>query len=144
LAKSFGSIERLQAATADELADVNDIGGSISGSVLRYFADSDNCLLVERLQETGLQFAVDPAQFENASDTLKGKTIVISGTFEHHSRDEYKELIELHGGKNTGSISKNTDFILAGQNMGPAKLEKATKLGVEILNEEAFLKMIEY
>ena len=142
LAKSFGSIERLQAATADELADVNDIGGSIAGSVLRYFADSDNRLLVERLREAGLQFAVDPAQFKNASDALKGKTIVISGTFEHHSRDEYKELIELHGGKNTGSISKNTDFILAGQNMGPAKLEKATKLGVEILNEEAFLKII--
>ena len=143
LAKSFGSIDRLQAATAEELADVNDIGGSIAGSVLRYFADSDNRLLVERLQEAGLRFAVDPAQFENASDALKGKTIVISGTFEHHSRDEYKDLIELHGGKNSGSISKNTDFILAGQNMGPAKLEKATKLGVEILNEEAFLKMIE-
>ena len=143
LAKSFGSIERLQAATAGELADVNDIGESIAGSVSHYFTDSDNCLLVERLQEAGLQFAIDPSQFENASNALKGKTIVISGTFEHHSRDEYKDLIELHGGKNTGSISKNTDFILAGQNMGPAKLEKATKLGVEILSEEAFLKIIE-
>ena len=143
LARGFTSIDRLQAATTEELADVNDIGGSIAGSVSRYFEDEENRLLIERLRQAGVQLSVDPTLFENASQTLKDKTIVISGTFEHHSRDEYKEMIELHGGKNTGSISKKTDFILAGENMGPAKLEKAEKLGVEIVDETTFLKMIE-
>ena len=143
LARSFMSIDHIQAATAEELSEVNDIGERIAESVSRYFEDTENRLLIERLHRAGIQLSVDPLLFEKSSDTLKGKTIVISGTFEHHSRDEYKELIELHGGKNTGSISKKTDFILAGENMGPAKLEKAEKLGVEILDEAAFLKMIE-
>jgi DNA ligase len=97
---------------------------------------------VERLRKAGVRMSAPEDTSSPRSNLLEGKTIVISGTFSHHSRDEYKELIEANGGKNTGSISKKTDYVLAGENMGPAKLEKASKLGIEIINEEQFLKII--
>ncbi|MDD6210214.1 MAG: NAD-dependent DNA ligase LigA [Bacteroidales bacterium] len=143
LAKSFLSIDNLAKASLEELSEVNEIGGSIAGSVVRFFEDEANRILIERLRTAGLQFSVDPSLLENQSDILNGKSIVISGTFQFHSRDEYKALIEQHGGKNTGSISSKTNYLLAGANMGPAKLEKAKKLGIEIIDEDTFLKMIE-
>ena len=142
LANSFHSIEALRAATFEQLIAVDEIGDRIANSVRRYFADERNCHLVERLQEIGLQMNISEVQLSNRSEKLKGKTIVISGTFLHHSRDEYKNLIEQHGGKNSGSVSGKTSFILAGDNMGPAKLEKAAKLGVQVMQEEEFLKLI--
>ena len=114
----------------------------IARSVVDYFADEDNRILVARLQVAGLQMAVAEEVLANRSDKLKGLTIVISGTFSQHSRDEYKAMIEQHGGKNSGSVSGKTDYILAGDNMGPAKLEKAAKLGVKIINEDEFLNML--
>ena len=142
LANSFHSIEALRAASFEQLIAVDEIGDRIANSVRRYFADERNCHLVERLQEIGLQMNISEVQLSNRSEKLKGKTIVISGTFLHHSRDEYKNLIEQHGGKNSGSVSGKTSFILAGDNMGPAKLEKAAKLGVQVMQEEEFLKLI--
>ena len=142
LANSFHSIEALRAASFEQLIAVDEIGDRIANSVRRYFADERNCHLVERLQEIGLQMKISEVQLSNRSEKLKGKTIVISGTFLHHSRDEYKNLIEQHGGKNSGSVSGKTSFILAGDNMGPAKLEKAAKLGIQVMQEEEFLKLI--
>ncbi|MCF2658272.1 NAD-dependent DNA ligase LigA [Parabacteroides distasonis] len=142
LANSFHSIEALRAASFEQLIAVDEIGDRIANSVRRYFADERNCHLVERLQEVGLQMNISEVQLSNRSEKLKGKTIVISGTFLHHSRDEYKNLIEQHGGKNSGSVSGKTSFILAGDNMGPAKLEKAAKLGIQVMQEEEFLKLI--
>lgn len=142
LANSFHSIEALRAASFEQLIAVDEIGDRIANSVRRYFADERNCHLVERLQEIGLQMNISEVQLSNRSEKLKGKTIVISGTFLHHSRDEYKNLIEQHGGKNSGSVSGKTSFILAGHNMGPAKLEKAAKLGIQVMQEEEFLKLI--
>lgn len=142
LANSFHSMEALRAATFEQLIAVDEIGDRIANSVRRYFADERNCYLVERLQEIGLQMNISEVQLSNRSEKLKGKTIVISGTFLHHSRDEYKNLIEQHGGKNSGSVSGKTSFILAGDNMGPAKLEKAAKLGIQVMQEEEFLKLI--
>ena len=142
LANSFHSIEALRAASFEQLIVVDEIGDRIANSVRRYFADERNCHLVERLQEIGLQMNISEVQLSNRSEKLKGKTIVISGTFLHHSRDEYKNLIEQHGGKNSGSVSGKTSFILAGDNMGPAKLEKAAKLGIQVMQEEEFLKLI--
>ena len=142
VANSFHSIEALRAASFEQLIAVDEIGDRIANSVRRYFADERNCHLVERLQEIGLQMNISEVQLSNRSEKLKGKTIVISGTFLHHSRDEYKNLIEQHGGKNSGSVSGKTSFILAGDNMGPAKLEKAAKLGIQVMQEEEFLKLI--
>ena len=142
LANSFHSIEALRTASFEQLIAVDEIGDRIANSVRRYFADERNCHLVERLQEIGLQMNISEVQLSNRSEKLKGKTIVISGTFLHHSRDEYKNLIEQHGGKNSGSVSGKTSFILAGDNMGPAKLEKAAKLGIQVMQEEEFLKLI--
>ena len=142
LANSFHSMAALRAATFEQLIAVDEIGDRIANSVRRYFADERNCHLVERLQEIGLQMNISEVQLSNRSEKLKGKTIVISGTFLHHSRDEYKNLIEQHGGKNSGSVSGKTSFILAGDNMGPAKLEKAAKLGIQVMQEEEFLKLI--
>ena len=142
LANSFHSIEALRAASFEQLIAVDEIGDRIANSVRRYFADERNCHLVERLQEVGLQMDISEVQLSNRSEKVKGKTIVISGTFQHHSRDEYKNLIEQHGGKNSGSVSGKTSFILAGDNMGPAKLEKAAKLGIQVMQEEEFLKLI--
>ncbi len=138
LAAAFRSIDRLSVATLDELMAVPDIGESIAQSVRAYFAKPEHQQLVERLREHGLQMEMTEAAAPT-SDTLKDLSIVISGVFRHHSRDEYKAMIEQNGGKNVGSVSGATSFILAGENMGPAKLEKAEKLGVRIVSEEEFL-----
>ena len=142
LANAFPTIEQLQQATLEELTQVDEIGERIAQSVIRYFSDEDNQQLIERLKAAGLQFSLSEETLSERTDKLAGKSIVISGVFTHHSRDEYKALIEQHGGKNVGSISGKTSFILAGENMGPSKLEKANKLGVAIIGEEEFLKMI--
>ena len=143
LANAFPTIDKLKEATLDDLIHVDEIGERIAQSVIRWFADEDNLQLIERLRAAGLQFELSEEVLSERTDRLAGKSIVISGVFTHHSRDEYKALIEKHGGKNVGSISGKTSFILAGENMGPSKLEKATKLGVAIVNEEEFLGMIE-
>lgn len=143
LAKAFRSMERLEKATAEELLAVDDIGERIAESVIDYFSNERNREVVDRLKSHGLQMELPEEDTGGGNDKLKGLTIVISGTFAKHSRDEYKVMIERNGGKNSGSVSGKTDFILAGDNMGPAKLEKAAKLGVKIINEEEFLKMIE-
>ena len=143
LAKAFRSMERLEKATAEELLAVDDIGERIAESVIDYFSNERNREVVDRLKSHGLQMELPEEDTNGGNDKLKGLTIVISGTFAKHSRDEYKVIIERNGGKNSGSVSGKTDFILAGDNMGPAKLEKAAKLGVKIINEEEFLKMIE-
>ncbi|WP_251967710.1 NAD-dependent DNA ligase LigA [Parabacteroides sp. AD58] len=143
LAMSFHSIDELMHASFEQLVAVDEIGDRIAQSVVTYFADERNRQIVERLRAQGLQMAVSEAVLANRSDRLKGLTFVISGTFSQHSRDEYKTMIEQHGGKNTGSVSGKTSYILAGENMGPAKLEKAAKLGVRIIHEDEFLKMIE-
>lgn len=143
LAKAFRSMEKLEKATAEELLAVDDIGERIAESVIDYFSNERNREVVDRLKSHGLQMELPEEDTNGGNDKLKGLTIVISGTFAKHSRDEYKAMIERNGGKNSGSVSGKTDFILAGDNMGPAKLEKAAKLGVKIINEEEFLKMIE-
>lgn len=143
LASSFHSIDRLMEASFEQLVDVDEIGDRIAQSVVAYFSDEENRQIVERLRAQGLQMEVSEEVLANRSERLKGLTFVISGTFTQHSRDEYKAMIEQHGGKNTGSVSGKTSYILAGENMGPAKLEKAAKLGVRIIREDEFLKMIE-
>lgn len=142
LALSFHSIEALEQASFESLVAVDEIGERIAQSVRAYFADARNQAIVKRLTEQGLQMSLSEERLANRSDRLKGLTIVISGTFSKHSRDEYKEMIEQHGGKNSGSVSGKTNYILAGENMGPAKLEKAAKLGVKIIHEEEFLSML--
>ena len=142
LALALHSIEAIRVATVEELTQIGDIGERIAQSVVSYFGDEDNLRLVERLREYGVQMQIAEERLSSRTDKLSGATIVISGTFTHHSRDEYKALIEQHGGVNTGSVSGKTTYILAGENMGPAKLEKARKLGVRILSEEDFLEMI--
>ncbi|MGL5938226.1 MAG: NAD-dependent DNA ligase LigA [Phocaeicola sp.] len=143
LAKAFHSIENLSQASLEQLVEVNEIGERIAQSILSYFADARNQEVVEQLKVSGLQLACKERDTSDHTDKLAGKSIVISGVFTHYSRDEYKELIEKHSGKSVGSISKKTSFILAGENMGPSKLEKAEKLGIALLNEEEFLKLIE-
>ena len=143
IARTVGDIDRLMAMTAEELTQIEDVGARIAESIIEYFAVEENRQIVERLRMAGLQFAIAEDVTEGRSDKLQGKSIVISGTFTHHSRDEYKALIEKHGGKNVGSISKKTDYVLAGENMGPAKLEKANSLGIKIINEDEFLGLIE-
>ena len=143
LALALHSIDRIIEATAEDLIRIGDIGGRIAQSVVAYFSDEDNLRFVERLRQYGVQMQITEERLSERTDKLSGATIVISGTFTHHSRDEYKALIEQHGGINTGSVSGKTTYILAGENMGPAKLEKARKLGVRILSEEEFLEMIQ-
>ena len=143
IARTVGDIDRLMVMTAEELIQIEDVGTRIADSILEYFSVEDNRQIVARLRAAGLQFAIAEDVTEGRSDKLQGKSIVISGTFTHHSRDEYKALIEKHGGKNVGSISKKTDYVLAGENMGPSKLEKANSLGIKIINENEFLEMIE-
>lgn len=143
LASSFHSIDHLMDASFEQLVEVDEIGDRIAQSVVAYFSDVRNREIVERLRAHGLQLEVSEEVLANRSERLKGLTFVISGTFTQHSRDEYKAMIEQHGGKNTGSVSGKTSYILAGENMGPAKLEKAAKLGVRIIREDEFLKMIE-
>ena len=142
LARRFKTMNALQAATMQQLMDIDGVGEVIAKSVITYFANPVNQEIVARLRSYGLQMQLSEEQIEGTSDRLSGKSIVISGVFTKHSRDEYKALIEKNGGKNVGSISGKTSFILAGDNMGPSKLQKAEKLGVPLVDEATFLKMI--
>jgi DNA ligase (NAD+) len=142
IARAAGSIDRLMAMTQLELEGIEDVGPRIAESIVDYFAASVNRENIERLRAAGVQMEMVKDESLPTSDALAGKSIVISGVFAKHSRDEYKAIIEQNGGKNVGSISKKTDFILAGENMGPAKLEKAQKLGIAILNEDQFLALL--
>jgi DNA ligase (NAD+) len=142
LARAFGNIDALMSASFDELTAVDEIGERIAGAVRAFFAKEENRLLVGRLREAGLKFETEEEIGIEKSDIFKGLSIVISGVFTHHSRDEYKEMIERNGGKNTGSVSKSTSFILMGENMGPSKLEKAQKMGVRLVTEDEFLQML--
>ena len=142
LARHFKSMDALMTASLEQLQEVEGIGLVMAGSIIAYFQHPQNRDIVERLRSYGLQFALSQEQTEAQSDRLAGQSIVISGVFQHHSRDEYKLIIEQNGGKNVGSISGKTSFILAGDNMGPSKLEKAQKLGIRIVGEQEFLEMI--
>jgi len=143
LARHFKNIDALMGASLQELQEVEGIGEIMARSIIGYFNDEGNRAIVERLRGYGLQMALTEEQTATASDKLAGKSIVISGVFARHSRDEYKLIIEQNGGKNVGSISGKTSFVLAGDNMGPSKLEKAKKLGVPVMNEDDFLALIE-
>ena len=142
IAKSFNDIDELENANLKKLINIDEIGEKIAQSILTYFANPLNRELIERLKSTGLQLYRREEDLSGYTDKLAGQSIVISGVFTHHSRDEYKELIEKNGGKNVGSISAKTSFILAGENMGPAKLEKAHKLGIKLMSEDEFLTLI--
>ena len=144
LARYYGSMDKVMEASMKSLMQINGIGEVIASSVVQYFANPVNRNFVERLRGYGLQMEIGEQQKQAQSDKLSGQSIVISGVFQHHSRDEYKALIEQHGGKNVGSISAKTSFVLAGENMGPAKLEKAQKLGIRIMSEEEFLGLIDH
>ena len=143
IARRLGNIDALMNASLSTLMQIDGVGEVIANSILSYFRNPTNREIVERLRACGLQMSIVSDEAVPVSNVLEGKSIVISGVFQHHSRDEYKALIERHGGKNVGSISGKTSFILAGENMGPSKLEKAAKLGVAIVDEDTFLKMIE-
>lgn len=142
IARSVGSIDRLMQLSEDELCTIEDVGQVIALSIIEYFASENNREIIERLRRAGVQLEMEQADEGERTDKLAGMSIVISGVFAHHSRDEYKHIIELNGGKNVGSISKKTSFILAGENMGPSKLEKARSLGIRVINEDEFLKML--
>lgn len=142
LARNLGSMQAVANASLQDLLAINGIGEVIARSVITFFHDERNRAFVERLSEAGLQMQLSQEEQQAHSDTLAGQSVVISGVFRHHSRDEYKALIERHGGRNVGSISAKTSFILAGENMGPAKLEKASKLGISIVSEDEFLARI--
>ena len=143
LAKAFKNIDNLMSAGFEELIQVNEIGNKIAQSVIDFFAEEKNRILIDKLRNYGLQFSFPETEDEITNNKLEGKTIVISGVFEKHSRDEYKAIIENCGGKNSGSISSKTSFILAGDNMGPSKREKAEQLGIPLISETEFLTMIE-
>lgn len=142
LARAAGDIDTLMGMTRDQLQQIDELGPIIADCIVDYFAQPENIATIERLRIAGLQMEIAKTENISGSNALEGKAIVISGVFAKHSRDEYKAMIELHGGKNVSSISAKTSFVFAGENMGPAKLEKARKLGVQIVNEEEFLKMI--
>lgn len=142
IAKSFNNIEELENADLEKLTSIDEIGEKIAQSILIYFSSPLNVNLIERLKSAGLQLYRTEEDLNEYTDKLAGQSIVISGVFTHHSRDEYKDLIEKNGGKNVGSISTKTSFILAGENMGPSKLEKAHKLGIKIISEDEFLTLI--
>lgn len=142
IAKSFMTIEDLENATFERLINIDEIGEKIAQSILTYFSNPLNKELIGRLKNAGLQFSKKEEDLQGYTDKLAGQSIVISGVFTYHSRDEYKNLIEKNGGKNVGSISSKTSFILAGENMGPAKMEKAQKLGIQIMSEDDFLALI--
>lgn len=142
LARSFGSLTALMSASYDELVAVDDIGDKIAGSILEYFADPVNCGIMEKLRQIGLKTEISADTLKSAGGILAGHTIVISGVFSHHSRDEYKEMIEANGGKNAGSISAKTSFVLAGENMGPSKRDKANQLGIKLMSEDEFLNLL--
>lgn len=142
LARHFKNIDALMGATMEELQEVEGIGEVMARSIITYFHNEKNLNILQRLRDKGLQMQLSEEQTQAQSDRLAGMTVVISGVFQHHSRDEYKLMIEQNGGKNSGSISGKTSFILAGDNMGPSKLEKAQKLGIRIINEEEFLNKL--
>lgn len=142
LARAFHNIDALMSATMEQLTEVDEIGERIATAVLQFFAVESNRNLVERLRTAGVKFVLDDEVLQGRTQLLKGQSIVISGVFSLHSRDEYKDMIEKNGGKNVGSVSKSTSFILAGENMGPSKLEKAQKLGVRLVDENEFLNML--
>lgn len=142
VAKAVRSMDRMQAMTVEELTAIPDVGPVVAKGIFDYLHDPVNESIIERLKEAGVQMALSEDKLAAGGDKLAGKTIVISGTFTHHSRDEYKDIIEREGGKNAGSISKKTSFVLAGENMGPAKLEKCRTLGIPIVSESEFLDMI--
>lgn len=143
LARKLHTIDNIQSQTIEQLTEIEEIGPRIAESVVEWFSKPKHIEMIARLKEAGLQFTVSEDSIISKTDKLKGLNIVISGTFEKHSRDELKDLIEQNGGKNVGSISKKTHYILAGENMGPSKLEKAKELGVPIITEDDFLKMLE-
>ncbi len=142
LAYAFKSIEALQQADYEDLIQVEEIGDKIAQSVRQYFSDPKNLEIINRLKAAGVQLSLNDDKSKRKGNELEGKSIVISGTFKYHSREEYKDLIEAHGGKNVGSVSSKTSFILAGENMGPEKLKKAQNLGIELIDENKFLSMI--
>ncbi len=142
IARKVGDIDTLMRMSESELCAIDDVGTIMANSIMEYFAAPENIEIIDRLKAAGLQFASEADSSGVTSDALAGKTIVISGVFSKHSRDEYKDMIERFGGKNSGSISKKTSFVLAGENMGPAKLEKARSLGVPVIDEETFLNML--
>lgn len=142
LARAVGDIDRLMSMSEAELTAINDIGPGIAASITDYFSHAINREIIERLREAGVTMAMKRDDSVERSTRLEGKSIVVSGVFSLHSRDEYKEMIENNGGKNVGSVSKKTSFILAGENMGPSKLEKAQKLGVPVVSEQEFLDML--
>lgn len=142
IARRFPSIDQLQWATVEQLTAIDDVGEQIAKNIIAYFNDLSNLEIINRLREAGVQMESQEEEQAPQSDILQGKSIVVSGVFSHHSRDEYKAMIEAHGGKNVGSVSRKTSFILAGENMGPEKRKKAESLGVEILTEEQFLELI--
>ena len=140
LAKSFKNIENIEKASIEQLTQVDEIGERIAQSVFDFFRNERNIKIVDDLKNAGLQF--EQKETEGETDILKGKKIVISGTFSKHSRNELKQLIELNGGKNTSSVSKSTDYFLAGENVGPSKLEKVEKFGIKKISEDDFLEML--
>jgi DNA ligase (NAD+) len=142
LARHFKNIDALMNAGLEELQEIEGIGEVMAKSIITYFHDEKNLEILNRLRDYGLQMELSDEQTAQTSDKLAGQSIVISGVFAHHSRDEYKAIIEQNGGKNVGSISNKTSFILAGENMGPSKLQKAEKLGIKILSEEEFLSLL--
>lgn len=142
LATAVKSMSNMQSMTIEELTAIQDIGPVIGKCIYDFLRDQVNVDNIKRLTEAGVQMQLSADKLEPAGDALAGKTIVISGTFAHHSRDEYKDMIERHGGKNAGSISKKTSFVLAGENMGPAKFEKCNQLGIPLISEDEFLKML--
>ena len=142
LARNVHTIDRLMQMTALELSSIPEIGPKIADSIVDFFANPDNVTIIERLREAGVQLCLSEEELANRTNLLEGKKIVISGVFARHSREEYKAMIEQNGGKNVSSISAATSYVLAGDNMGPAKLEKARKLGISIINEEEFLAML--
>jgi DNA ligase (NAD+) len=142
LAQAFKNIEALESADFESLISVDEIGERIANSVINFFSDKNNIEIINKLKDYGLNLAISEEQQKEVTNILEGKIIVISGTFSHHSRDEYKNMIELNGGKNSGSVSSKTSFLLAGENVGPEKLKKANSLGVEIISEDVFLQMI--
>jgi DNA ligase (NAD+) len=144
IARRFPSIDQLQWANVEQLTAIDDVGEQIAKNIIAYFNDLSNLEIINRLREAGVQMESQEEEQAPQSDILLGKSIVVSGVFSHHSRDEYKAMIEAHGGKNVGSVSKKTSFILSGENMGPEKRKKAESLGVEILTEEQFLTMLQY
>lgn len=143
VARTVRSMDNLKAMTREELLAIEDVGPRIADAIIEYLSFEANQEIIERLRAAGVQMALAEEDMSDRTDLLQGKSIVISGVFTRHSREEYKELIEKNGGKNVGSISKKTDYVLAGDNMGPSKLEKATKLGIPIIDEETFLRMID-